>query len=222
MSFFIELFPRIGKVQISYKDLNFKSGKRKIIFIQSDSFYYQVNLPVILKECKGNNNSATGFFDISLIKHITLKNSDPALNFTCFSMHCGKCSNSLVNNFQFEKVFPLPSENWRALSDLWFCHNKESNETLNKFFQDEIFAPLHSLLVDDLNFLLHQDDLLSGSIFISKSSELDSLDEVCCSKCTATLGTVNIHSKTVNLFRWCIAWCEGRRHVVSEQTSNIG
>eukprot|EP01084_Bolivina_argentea_P137795 242682_1 len=91
------------------------------------------------------------------------------LNITKYSLiKCKFCENiiynhSSSNNLKLTKIYPLPSEYWLELSDIWFCCQSHQID----FNAQEIRAKQNALLMGKLFIILHSNNIHSKSIKLS-------------------------------------------------------
>ncbi|XP_077977658.1 E3 ubiquitin-protein ligase E3D-like [Glandiceps talaboti] len=118
------------------------------------------------------------------------KELDALDNGVC-QLSCRVChSNVLQPNCQFQRVLPLPSENWRELADDWMCHN---SEVTNKMKKASLEPREKDCFVGDLYLSFNMASVQKNNVITAEKHNHQKLREgtnlvIICQKCRCILG----------------------------------
>ncbi|XP_038059112.1 E3 ubiquitin-protein ligase E3D-like isoform X2 [Patiria miniata] len=109
---------------------------------------------------------------------------------------CGVCSGKVATNpCIFDRVLPLPSENWREMSETWCCHGNEGTRT---FANRSLRPQERDCLVGNLYFLLHPSMLCKDAVLLTSqkgkqrscgvAAEKSETLHLLCRRCRSSLG----------------------------------
>ncbi|XP_022103510.1 E3 ubiquitin-protein ligase E3D-like [Acanthaster planci] len=118
------------------------------------------------------------------------------LRSSAFVISCGTCRGKVVTDpCVFDRVLPLPSENWREMAESWCCHGNDVTRT----FAGQSLAPSEKdCLVGNLYFLMHPSMLCKDALLLaprkgkkhvfSISQDKDQTLQLQCRRCRSSLG----------------------------------
>ncbi|XP_033635492.1 E3 ubiquitin-protein ligase E3D-like isoform X2 [Asterias rubens] len=106
---------------------------------------------------------------------------------------CGMCRAKIaLNQCTFDRVLPLPSENWRELSENWCCHG---NKETGRFANQSLLPSDSDCLVGALYILLHPSMLCKEAFILRRLKTADapvtrkeSSLSLLCRRCRSSLG----------------------------------
>ncbi|XP_006822968.1 E3 ubiquitin-protein ligase E3D-like [Saccoglossus kowalevskii] len=110
-------------------------------------------------------------------------------------LSCRVCNTTLLRpNCQFERVLPLPSENWQELVDDWCCHH---NDTTEKMKKASMVPRATDCFISDLYLSLNMAALRQDKIASQESTLETELKEgmnmvIICQVCRCPLGEAKL------------------------------
>lgn len=136
--------------------------------------------------------------------------SVPALPAKASVLHCRGCGARLTSEQGFRRVFSLPSPNWLELSDLWTCEAG----SFSGFPRKEIEAREGALMVGHTFLLLHEDDLVAGTLTGSAGSGTETIRDaqtrpLACAECAMPMGHQDLNSHSVRILQYRVSTSDG-------------
>ncbi|CEJ85793.1 hypothetical protein VHEMI03917 [[Torrubiella] hemipterigena] len=145
---------------------------------------------------------------------------------------CRACNTEIVANGSIKEWKDLPSEGWAEMMEFWHCHKPVDHDHAHDHAADEehltkrgygansaILSRPGTGFIDLMSFMLSGTDCKSllylsplGESFPLSRSVLNPETNVkllglCCSQCRAEVGSFNVITASVNLFKWRVI-CE--------------
>lgn len=127
------------------------------------------------------------------------------------SAQCQNCHKEICSNITFRRVLPLPSLDWDAASEGWFCHLHGDHK--NTLKPKSLLPGTDECFYTELFFSVHKDVL--KYFHVEKYS-----DRICCLNCKAPLGDINLLD---NLKMWShsITWTKDGQMIHNKKVNDI-
>ncbi|CAL4247907.1 unnamed protein product [Meganyctiphanes norvegica] len=124
---------------------------------------------------------------------------------------CQQCRKDLCSGIIFRRVLPLPSLDWDAASEGWFCHLHGDHG--NKLKPKSLLPGSDECYYTELYFSVHKHILKYFNV--EKNS-----DTLFCLNCKAPLGDVNLHDN-VKLWSHSIVWTKDGQILHNKKVNDI-
>ncbi|KAL4222462.1 E3 ubiquitin-protein ligase E3D [Mactra antiquata] len=110
--------------------------------------------------------------------------------------YCGNCHQKILADWSiFNRVLPLPSENWSDYADMWFCHN-HGNQDSSSDKQRKLLPKTRECFVGETFVLVAGQHVQDSSIKVKKRGS------IVCRRCSIQLGVVETENKTESVYKF--------------------
>jgi len=127
------------------------------------------------------------------------------------SAQCQKCNKEFCSGITFRRVLPLPSLDWDAASEGWFCHLHGDHK--NNLKPKSLLPGSDECFYTELFFSVHKDILKYFNV--EKKS-----DKICCLNCKVPLGDIKLLDN-VKLWAHNIVWTKQGQILHNKDVNDI-